>query len=289
MGGEGQRAAFDAVAVEEVESSEAGLVEQVPDVFGEIGADGVAGDSDAEGPIVGEGVDVGEASIAGVLEVGDDLVGREARGCECFGVDGPEGGDPDGSGEGVPLVREVEIEEPLAGAALAGVAIFEGEKGGVADEESGVGRLQHRFKIGGVVEEGGLDLPEAREEDAGVGGRGARGGIESDATDAIESVGMAHDEEDGADAVARGDGAAGDDGKRGREGECGDGNESNVGNARGEFGGAFGGGVEGEAVTLGEAGAVRFVVEGPHERGGIEEADGGDAETGQGIGGHWLV
>ena len=131
-----------------------------------------------------------------------------------FGADGPEGGDPDGSGEGVPLVGEVEVEEVFAGAALAGLAVFEGEERGVADEEGGVGGAQHGVEVGGVLDEFRFDLPEAGEEDAGVGGRGAGGGVEGDATDAVDAVGMAHDEKDGADAVARGNGAAGDDGKR---------------------------------------------------------------------------
>ncbi len=77
-GGQGQRAAFDAVAVEELEAGERGLVEQVPDVLGQIGADGLAGDCDARGPFIGKRVDVGEALVAGVLEVVDDLGWRSA-------------------------------------------------------------------------------------------------------------------------------------------------------------------------------------------------------------------
>ncbi len=86
------------------------------------------------------------------------------------------------------------------------------------------------------------------------------------------AVGVADDEEDGADAVAGGDGASGDDGER--RGVGGDGDESQVGFAGGQFGGAFGRGVGGEGVAGGEIGAVRLVVEGPHERGGIEEVNG---------------
>lgn len=87
---------------------------------------------------------------------------------------------------------------------------------------------------------------------------------------------MTDDEEDGADAVAGGNGAAGDDGERG----CvrGDGDEAEVGGTGGEFGGALSWGVGGEGVSGGEIGAVGLVIEGPHERGRIEKVDGGDAE-----------
>ena len=132
----------------------------------------------------------------------------------------------------------------------------------------------------------GFDLPEAGEKDAGVDGRGAGGGVEGDAADAVDAVGMAHDEKDGADAVARGDGAAGDDGEGRGEGQGGDGDESNVGIGGGQLRGAFGGGVGGEDVAFGEAGAVGVVLEAPHQGSGIEEADGGNAEA---VGRHWLV
>ena len=61
---------------------------------------------------------------------------------EGFGADGPDGGDPGEVGAGAPLVGEV---EPVAGAdgcfdLLAGL---KGEEGGVADEDGGVGLLQH--------------------------------------------------------------------------------------------------------------------------------------------------
>ena len=173
-----------------------------------------------------------EAGVAGVLEIGGDVRGGNAGGGDRIGIGGPDGGDPDSVGELVPLVSEVEVEELFAGASFAGVAVLEGKERGVADEECGVGDLEHGLEVGGVLDEGGLNLPEAREEDARVGGRG--------------------------------DGAAGDDSERGGEGEGGDGDEADVGGARGEFSGAFGGRVGGELVAFGEAGAIGLVLEAPH-------------------------
>jgi hypothetical protein len=78
---------------------------------------------------------------------------RDAGRCDGLGAHGPERGDPDGSGEGVPLVGEVEVEEAFAGAALTGVAILERIEGGVADEQRGVGGLEHGIEVGGVLDE----------------------------------------------------------------------------------------------------------------------------------------
>jgi len=87
------------------------------------------------------------------------------------------------------------------------------------------------------------------------------------------------DELDGADLVERCDGAAGDDGEIGCEG--GDGDEAEIGSGGEELVGAEGrlGVVEG--VALGESGGEGRVLEVPHERSGVEEVDGGDAELGE--------
>src|SRR5579872_7049456 len=157
---------------------------------------------------------MGEAGVAGALEVVDDLRGADGRRGEGFRAQGPERRDPDGSGELVPLVGEIEVEEALAGAALPGVAIFEGEERGITDEEGGVGHAQHGVKIGRMRKEAGLHLPETRKEDAGVSGGGAGSGVEGDAPDAFDPVRMADDEDDRAHAISRGNGAAGDHGER---------------------------------------------------------------------------
>ena len=87
-----------------------------------------------------------------------------------------------------------------------------------------------------------------------------------------------YDELDRADAVERGDGAAGDDGEFWRE--RGDGDQAEIGTTGEKLVGAErrGGGVD--LVALGECGGARRVVEVPHERRRVEEADGSDAEPG---------
>lgn len=284
--GERQSAAFDTVAIEELETGEAGLVEDVPDIFGEIGADGVARNSDAGGPFVGESIDVAEALVAGVLEVGNDLGSGDVGGGDGIGTRGPDGGDPDGSGKVVPLMGEVEVEKLFAAPPLAGFAVFEGEEGRIADEEGCIGVLQHGFEVGSVFHEGGLDLPEAREEDARVGGRSAGRTVQSDATDAVNAIGMADDEDDGAHAILRGDGAAGNHAEQGCQGEGGDGDEADVGGSGSQFRGAFRGSIGGELVALAEARAVRLMLEAPHQGGGIEKVNGRNAETVGEIRGH---
>ena len=87
-----------------------------------------------------------------------------------------------------------------------------------------------------------------------------------------------NDELDGADAIEGCDGAAGDDGELG--GERGDGDEAEVSAAVEEFISAEGGGGGVEFVAPGERGGAGRVVEVPHERRGVEEANGGDAEAG---------
>ncbi len=76
--------------------------------------------------------------------------------------------------------------------------------------------------------------------------------------------------------VEGGDGAAGDDAEV--WGEGGDGDEAKVGSAFEQVAGAVGGCGEVEVVAGGEGGLEGRVVEVPHERGGVQEVDGGYAE-----------
>ena len=94
----------------------------------------------------------------------------------------------------------------------------------------------------------------------------------------LEGVGLLDDELNGADAVARSDGAAGDDGEVGSKG--GDGDQAKVGAVGQEFIGAERrlGGVEG--IALCQRCGKRRVLEVPHERRGVEEVDGGNAKHG---------
>ena len=208
----------------------------------------------------------------------DDLLGGDAGVGGCFGADGPEGGDPVCAGEFVPLLGEIDVEEAFAGALVACLTVFEGEQRGIADEERGVGGIEHGIEVGTVRLEGGSGFPEAMKEDAGVGGGGSGRGVESDAADGLHVAVFADDEEDGTDALARGDGAAGDDKHAGLRGVGGDGHEADVGFSGGELGGADGRGGPGELVAVGEFLLRGWMFEVPHERGGIEEGDGGNAE-----------
>lgn len=122
--------------------------------------------------------------------------------------------------------------------------VLASEQSGVADEERGVGGRKHGRGVCGLVEEEGLVVVEVFEEDAGVGGGAAAGGVGGYGADLLEGgVGgemprIFDEEENAADFIARGNGAAGDDGELGGEG--GDGDEAEVGGAGVELGGAVG-------------------------------------------------
>jgi len=69
----GQDAGFSSVSAEELNGLEAGLVEDVVNVLGEVVADGGGWDGDARCPLVDEVFDVGEAVVAGVGEILGEL------------------------------------------------------------------------------------------------------------------------------------------------------------------------------------------------------------------------
>jgi len=87
----------------------------------------------------------------------------------------------------VPLVGEV---DPLAGAdgLLDLVARLERQQGGVADQKGGVGLLQHRDRVGGMLDEAGLCPDEFAEENFSVGERTARSRVGGDGADGFEDV-----------------------------------------------------------------------------------------------------
>jgi hypothetical protein len=126
-----------------------------------------------------------------------------------------------------------------------------------------------------VLEKRGVCPEELAKQNFGVGEGTARGRVGSYSSDCFERVACFDDELNGANAVERCDGATGDDGEIGREG--GDGDQAEVGAASEEFIGAEGRFGVMEGIAFGEFGRERRVLEVPHERGGVEEADGGDA------------
>ena len=218
------------------------------DVVGEVVVDGGGREGDAGGPLADEIVDVGEAVVAGLDEVSGELLRCDVGDAEGFGAYGPDGGDPGEIGAGAPLVCEV---VPGAGAGLGfdGGAVFDGHESGVADEDGGVGLVEHGDGVGGGGDEGGLGVEELAEEDLRVGEGAAGGGVGGDGLDGAEGVRVFDDELDGADVVKGGDDAAGDDGEVWREG--GDGDETEVGAAGEKFVGAEGGLGVVEGVALG--------------------------------------
>src|SRR5260370_41868152 len=173
---------------------------------------------------------------------------------------------------------------PLAGADFVfyRFAGFEGEEGGIADEDGGVCLLQHGDGVGCGGEEGGVGVVEFAEQDFGVGEGAAGGGVGGDGADGAEGVrrfrvGRFNDELDGADFVERGDGTAGDDGEIGREG--GDGDEAEICAGGEEFVGAERRLSVVESVALGERGGEWRGVPGPPAGGG-GWVEGGGARAG---------
>ena len=84
---------------------------------------------DARGPLPDQIVDVGEAVVAGAVEVFDERGRGDSVLRQGLGTDGPDGGDPGQAGAGAPLLRDV---DPEAGADLLldlG-AVLEGEQRG---------------------------------------------------------------------------------------------------------------------------------------------------------------
>ena len=80
-----------------------------------------------------------------------------------------------------PLFSQVVIDQFFAGALEAVGAFFEGHESGIADEDGGVGSIEHGVEIGGHRNERHVWVSPSMEEDAGVGDGGAAGGIGCDA------------------------------------------------------------------------------------------------------------
>jgi len=84
----------------------------------------------------------------------------------------PDGGDPWEVGAAGPLMGEIEPEAGADGGFDAGAGFLSDERG-IADEECGVGLLQHGDGVCGCGEECWVCEDEFAEEDLGVGERAA--------------------------------------------------------------------------------------------------------------------
>ncbi len=243
--------------------------------------DGCGGYGKARSPFLDEGGDVGEAVIAGCLEVMGDVGG--GVGGEGLTAGGPDGGDPGQAGAGAPLGGEVNPETRADGGFDGGL-MFSGKEGWVTDEEGGIGPVEHGEGVGWRGEDGGVCAKEMPKEDLGIGDGGAGGGVCGECADAGEggSAVLPDEEEDGADVMEGGDGAVGEDDEGVSEGS--DGDEAEVGLPGEELGGAEGGCGGVDAVAVMEGFGQGWVGEVPHEGCRVEEVDGGNAE-----GVHWWI
>lgn len=226
---------------EEHEGFEAGGVERVVDVFGEVGADGAGGDAEARRPFLDESVDVCEAVIAAVIEIGDELGGGERAGFEGPGADSPDGGHPGKAGVIVPEAGDVEPEERMGRSVVDGGAVLAGEQGGVADEQGSVVGSEHGEWVGGMLGERGVDVGEAGKQEADVGGGTAGSAIGGDGANQGKGFGrgmasgVLDQQQDAADGASGGDGATRNNEKIVSEGS--DGDEAEVGFAGLKFSG----------------------------------------------------
>jgi hypothetical protein len=128
---------------------------------------------------------------------------------------------------------------------------------------------------------------EVLEEDAGVGGGAARGGVGGDGADLLECVfcgeasGIFYEQKDAADLVQGGNGAPGHDGEVWRQG--GDGDKAEVGGAGVELGGAGRGQRVVDVVPFAQSESGRLMLEVVEQGSGVQKRDGRDAQ------GHSLI
>ena len=270
----GEDTGFGGYAEETAHAFDALFVEDIVNVVGEVGADGAFGDGESAGPLGGQSFNALEAVDAGLDEICRDALIQRTALCNT-----PDCRDEGEAGEGFPLVGEVVVDELFAGALEAVGTFFEGEQGGITDDDCGVGLVEHGVEVGGHGQEWDCRVLPLVEEDAGVGDGGAAGGVCGNGAEGFKRLVGAADQEQGTDAALGGDGAAGQNAEAGRGGEGGDGDEADVGGSSGQALGAFGGGHAVDLIFGSERGVEGRVFEVPHEGGWVQEADGGYAET----------
>lgn len=215
---------------------------EVGDDFGERGwRDGVL----AHGPDGEDGGEIGEAApfFDDVVDV--EIGGVDPRDSVAYGGGGWCGIRVDCGAEDA----DVSGGADLFGVGVAACVAFDGDgeaESGIADQESGVGVLQHGGEIGLAFAECGRNFPVMRAEDFGERLRAAGAGVEGDgARLANRNFG---DEQQAANA------AFGGDREIGKNGEAVDalvldgGNDGDVGGAGAEFFGALRWDREGEIV-----------------------------------------
>lgn len=178
-----QHAGFGGHAEEATHAFNALLVEDVVNVLGEVGADGLLGERELARPVLHERIDLLKAVIAGADEIAHEcLIERAARG------DTPDGGDEGEAGERAPFFGEVVIEELFAGAFVAVSAFFEGHESGVADEDGGVGAIEHGIEVCSHRNKWHIGVSPFVKENAGVGDGGAACGVGCDTAQCCDGL-----------------------------------------------------------------------------------------------------
>lgn len=160
-----------------------------------------------------------------------------------------------------------------AGSFASELVHFDGDaKGRVADDESGVGLVEHFGRVGFGIDEGGGDVPVFGGKNANESGGTAGGGVEGESLDTID--GFFRDYEDAANFALGGHGHVGKSDKI-RDALVFDRrDDGDVNIAATELLGALRGQGEAEVVAPGE----RAFGKTPYERGGVEVLDYRDAK-----------
>lgn len=270
----GQHSELCRISAKESNGFDALLGESVVDVYREVVSHDGWRKTESRSPFAHKVFDVGKSMIARADEIAGDCGCGDVTLRERLRPDSPHGRNPGQTRPGGPLVRDV---KPLAGShsGFNAGALFDGQQSGIADQQGGVGLLEHGDGIGGMSDEAGVSAEGLAEEDLNVS-PGATGGVVGGyGPNGLKCVRLADDQLNGTDAIERGDGAAGYDGELGSEG--GDGDQAEVGSPGEQLVGAEGWQGVVELIPFGEFRGEWRVLQVPHQRSRIEKADGGDA------------
>ena len=139
-----QNAGFSSHAEEAAHAFDAFFIEVVVDVGGKVGADGGFWNGEFAGPFGSKSFNVLNAVDAGLVQVLRDTVIQNAA-----LRSSPDGGDKREPGESAPFVGQIVVNEFFAGALEAVGTLFEGEQGRIADDDCGIGLVEHGVEIGG--------------------------------------------------------------------------------------------------------------------------------------------
>ena len=123
---------------------------------------------------------------------------------------------------------KIQVEERLSGPGLAGLLVFQCQKGWVADQQSRIGHRQHGFQDRWMGNKLGWNLPKGMEQNAGVCIRCARRRVGRDGPHSADSLPCTDHQDDGAYPVQSSNGAAGYDRQRGSRRMGGNGDQADI-------------------------------------------------------------